>query len=160
MIYNRMNNAKNSTDNQPHSFGYHPEVVERKRQKPRFGINVGSASILLIFVILCLVSFAVLSIVSSNADNKLTEKVLSRTTAYYDACNSAQKSLAGLDSVLQSQYAISADSKEYFSKVGHTKSYAITITDLQTLYVQVEILYPMKTGEKFYRIVSWQTVTE
>ena len=35
-------------------------------------MNIGSASILLVFVILCLVSFAVLSIVSANADSKLS----------------------------------------------------------------------------------------
>ena len=49
-------------------------------------MNIGSASILLVFVILCLVSFAVLSIVSANADSRLSTRVLERTTAYYDAC--------------------------------------------------------------------------
>ena len=52
-------------------------------------MNIGSASILLVFVILCLVSFAVLSIVSANADSRLSTRVLERTTAYYDACNQA-----------------------------------------------------------------------
>lgn len=130
------------------------------RQKPRFGVNVGSASILLIFVILCLVSFAVLSIVSSNADNKLTQRVLDRTTAYYEACNSAQESLAGLDNVLKAQYASSTDSDEYFATVGHTKSYAIPITDAQTLLVQVTILYPEDDNDTFYKVTGWQTVTE
>lgn len=130
------------------------------KQKPRFGVNVGSASILLIFVILCLVSFAVLSIVSSNADNKLTQRVLDRTTAYYEACNSAQESLAGLDNVLKAQYASSTDSDEYFAAVGHTKSYAIPITDAQTLLVQVTILYPEDANDTFYKVTGWQTVTE
>ena len=130
------------------------------RQKPRFGVNVGSASILLIFVILCLVSFAVLSIVSSTADNKLTQRVLDRTTAYYEACNSAQESLAGLDTVLKAQYASSTDSDEYFAAVGHTTSYAIHITDAQTLLVQVTILYPEDANDTFYKVTGWQTVTE
>ena len=60
-------------------------------------MNIGSASILLVFVILCLVSFAVLSIVSANADSKLSARVLERTTAYYAACNQAEQSLAGMD---------------------------------------------------------------
>ena len=66
-------------------------------KKKQFGMNIGSASILLVFVILCLVSFAVLSIVSANADSKLSNRVLERTTAYYDACNQAEQSLAGMD---------------------------------------------------------------
>ena len=70
-------------------------------------MNIGSASILLVFVILCLVSFAVLSIVSANADSKLSARVLERTTAYYAACNQAEQSLAGMDKTLQRMYASS-----------------------------------------------------
>ena len=67
-------------------------------------MNIGSASILLVFVILCLVSFAVLSIVSANADSRLSTRVLERTTAYYDACNQAEQSLAGMDNTLRRVY--------------------------------------------------------
>lgn len=61
--------------------------MSNSSKKKQFGMNIGSASILLVFVILCLVSFAVLSIVSANADSRLSTRVLERTTAYYDACN-------------------------------------------------------------------------
>lgn len=43
--------------------------MSNSSKKKQFGMNIGSASILLVFVILCLVSFAVLSIVSANADS-------------------------------------------------------------------------------------------
>jgi len=39
--------------------------MSNSSKKRQFGMNIGSASILLVFVILCLVSFAVLSIVSA-----------------------------------------------------------------------------------------------
>lgn len=68
--------------------------MSNSSKKKQFGMNIGSASILLVFVILCLVSFAVLSIVSANADSRLSTRVLERTTAYYDACNQAEQSLA------------------------------------------------------------------
>ena len=125
-----------------------------------FGMNIGSASILLIFVILCLVSFAVLSIVSANADNKLTQKILNRTTAYYEACNSAEASLAAVDETLRSIYLSSDNADSYFQMVGHSKSYAIPITDLQTLQVTIEILYPTQDDDTFYRITNWQVITE
>ena len=55
--------------------------MSNSSKKKQFGMNIGSASILLVFVILCLVSFAVLSIVSANADSRLSTRVLERTTA-------------------------------------------------------------------------------
>ena len=75
--------------------------MSNSSKKKQFGMNIGSASILLVFVILCLVSFAVLSTVSANADSKLSTRVLERTTAYYNACNQAEPSLAGMDKTLK-----------------------------------------------------------
>lgn len=90
-------------------------------------MNIGSASILLVFVILCLVSFAVLSIVSANADSRLSTRVLERTTAYYDACNQAEQSLAGMDNTLRRVYEASDSEDAYYGSVGHGKSYVIPI---------------------------------
>ena len=106
--------------------------MNNSSRKKQFGMNIGSASILLVFVILCLVSFAVLSIVSANADSKLSARVLERTTAYYAACNQAEQSLAGMDKTLQRMYASSGSEEAYFVAVGHGKSYVIPISDLQT----------------------------
>lgn len=131
----------------------------QKKSGPEFHINVGSSSILLIFVILCLVSFATLSIVSANADAKLSRKVVERTTAYYEACNEAQADIASLDDTLKAIYADSFDEDEYYMAVGHKKTYIFTISDLQTLSVSLDILYPEKTGETFYRITSWRVLT-
>ena len=125
-------------------------------KKKQFGMNIGSASILLVFVILCLVSFAVLSIVSANADSKLSTRVLERTTAYYTACNQAADSLAGLDKTLTRIYRNTDSEEAYFSSVGHNKSYVIPISELQSLQVTVEILYPVSAEDTFYRITSWQ----
>lgn len=125
----------------------------------RFGMNIGSSSILLIFVILCLVSFAALSIVSANADHKLSRKILDRTAAYYDACNQAEASLASVDSTLSRIYASSESEEDYFSTAGRAKSFTIPISDLQTLEVEIAILYPQETGEPYYSIMSWKVLT-
>ena len=119
-------------------------------------MNIGSASILLVFVILCLVSFAVLSIVSANADNKLSARVLERTSAYYAACNQAEQSLAGMDNTLRRIYASSDSEDAYFASVGHGKSYVIPISDLQSLQVTIDSLYPQTDDDSFYRITAWQ----
>lgn len=127
-------------------------------KKKQFGMNIGSASILLVFVILCLVSFAVLSIVSANADSKLSTRVLERTTAYYTACNQAEQSLAGMDHTLRRIYESSDSEEAYFASVGHGKSYVIPISDLQSLQVTIEILYPGTAEDSFYKITAWQVL--
>lgn len=129
-----------------------------QKKKLNFGLNVGSSSIIVIFVILCLVSFATLSIVSANADKKLTAKVLERTTAYYNACNEAEEALAGVDATLIDVYKNSSNAEEYFDTVGHKKSYSIIISDLQILQVNIDILYPNSDEDTFYRIANWQVV--
>lgn len=132
--------------------------MRNSSKKKQFGMNIGSASILLVFVILCLVSFAVLSIVSANADSKLSTRVLERTTAYYTACNQAEQSLAGMDHTLRRIYESSDSEEAYFASVGHGKSYVIPISDLQSLQVTIEILYPVTAEDSFYKITAWQVL--
>lgn len=129
------------------------------KNKLSFGLNVGSSSILLVFVLLCLVLFAALSIISANADNKLTKKVLERTTAYYTACNDAELTLSELDESLVTAYKNSIDETDYFSKVGHQQSYTFPISDLQYLKVDVEITYPKNDKDTFYFVKKWQVVS-
>ena len=124
------------------------------------GINIGSASMLLIFVILCLVSFAALSIVSAYADSRLTAKITDRTSAYYAACNSAQEALADMDCVLSAQYQAAGTEEAYFQAVGRSKSFSAPVSENQLLLVSVEILYPLSPEDTFYRITRWQLVTE
>lgn len=133
--------------------------TSQNKNGPSFGLNIGSSSILMIFVILCLVSFAALSTVSANADHKLSSKVLSRTTAYYNACNEAEKALADLDNTLATVYSSASNADDYFATVGHNKSYTFPISDLQTLQVNIEILYPDSDEDTFYLVTSWQTQT-
>lgn len=132
--------------------------MSNSSKKKQFGMNIGSASILLVFVILCLVSFAVLSIVSANADSRLSTRVLERTTAYYAACNQAEHSLAGMDNTLRRVYEASDSEDAYYGSVGHGKSYVIPISDLQSLQVTIEILYPLSADDTFYRITAWQVL--
>lgn len=127
-----------------------------KKKTP--GINIGSSSILLIFIILCLISFASLSIVSSNADYKLGQKIIKRTTAYYNACNEAEKTIAEIDATLSDVYSKVANEKEYFDTVGHEKDFLIVISDLQNLSIELEILYPKEKGDSFYKLKSKQVI--
>lgn len=124
-----------------------------------FGVNIGSSSILLIFIVLCLVSFAALAISSAYTDKSLSEKVENRTLSYYEACNQAERSLAQIDATLMSVYADAPDEEAYFKVVGHSKTYAVPISDLQTLEIVIDIKYPTHPEDTFYEIKSWRVLT-
>ena len=125
-----------------------------------YGANVGSSSILLIFILLCLVSFAALSIVSANADMKLSDKVVSRTTSYYEACNLAEEELSTLDSTLWDAYNTTTCKEEYFNLVGQNKIITIPTNEGENLVVEVDILYPEQTGDTCYKIESYKLLRE
>ncbi|MBR5970558.1 MAG: hypothetical protein IK016_09480 [Lachnospiraceae bacterium] len=61
------------------------------RQRRGYQLHVGTASILLVFLTLCLSSFAVLTLVNANADKRLSDKLAARTKAYYEAVSEAER---------------------------------------------------------------------
>ena len=73
----------------------------------RFGVNSGISLFLVLLVIMCLVSFASLSLTSALADMRLSEKYARQVEWYYSARNEAQRDLAALN--LEGGDTISAD---------------------------------------------------
>lgn len=71
------------------------------KKKGSFKMGVGISSLLLIFVVLCLTTFAVLSYLTANADHKLTDKTGDTVSAYYAADGAAQQKLADIDDALK-----------------------------------------------------------
>lgn len=130
-----------------------------KRQKSTFGVNVGTSSLLLVFVILCLVSFATLSLVSANADQKLNQKIIDKNAAYYNACNSAEEKLSSIDATLMNIYLEAGSAEEYFNQAGEYIDFAIPISDIQSLSVSVKIKYPSNEGDTLYDIEKWNIIT-
>lgn len=61
----------------------------KKKNKKFYPYSLGSCSILLIFVIICLTTFAGLSLVSANSDYKMSQKTAENTTQYYRADHEA-----------------------------------------------------------------------
>ena len=121
-------------------------------------LSIGSSSLLVVFLVLCLVIFAMLTLTGAQSDYRFSRQLADRRTAYYAACNQAEQSLAGMDKTLQRMYASSDSEEAYFVAVGHGKSYVIPISDLQTLQVTIEILYPESDEDTFYRITAWQVL--
>lgn len=130
------------------------------RDKTQFSMNIGLPSILLIFVILCLISFGVLSLVSANSDLRLSKKVLNRSSCYYETCNEAEEMLAEVQRQLLEAY-LACDSMEVYQvKIQSIPtSYSYPISDLQDLKITLRFLYPANRDDDFYQIEAWQIVT-
>lgn len=62
---------------------------------------MGAPSLVMIFVVLCLVCFASLSMVSANADMRLAKRTGENTAAWYKADGEAQKKLQKLEGMLE-----------------------------------------------------------
>ena len=71
------------------------------KQKTEFHFGVGASSILMIFTVLCLTVFSVLTFSTARADQRLTEKALDGTREYYAADRQAEETLARIDGILE-----------------------------------------------------------
>lgn len=130
-------------------------------KKHEFTMNIGLPSIMLIFVVLCLISFGVLSLVSANADRKLSQKVLDRSAAYYDACNSAEEKLCEIDTALKNAYQENSDRAAYISAISSLPTeFTFEISQIQYLEMTLSYLYPDSTEDPYYLLQSWRVVTK
>ena len=150
--------------------------MENNKKKFTSGLNVGSSSILVTFVLLCLVTFAALSFVSANADFKLAQKTADRTKAYYAANNKAEVYLLNADSLLTKHYVGCRDIIEYYEGIDPLFSdndsinveeidediflnYSIPISDSQEIQVTLRVIYPNSEDQDMFEITRWETVS-
>lgn len=146
-----------------------------KKKTFKAGMNVGSSSILVTFVLLCIVTFAALSFVSANADNKLAKQTAERISDYYIADNSAEVKLANIDGQLR-LLANDTDETAYFNDVKNLFSdsdlysliledddilihYEEPISDSQKLSVTLRVIYPESEDACAFEITEWQSYT-
>lgn len=152
-----------------------------KQKKDSF-INIGFSSIIMVFIMICLVTFATLSVLTAHSDYQLSKKASDKTTAYYAADSIAREELAAIDSALFEVYNASASSEDYFQQILAEDfikelpqsnsnitikqtdtlpviTYEIPVSNVQTLHVALKIQYPQTGSECFSTIIRWQTVT-
>ena len=67
--------------------------------KKRFG-SMGASSVLMIFIVLCLTAFGVLSLVSARSDLRLTNRALTAAEEYYAADARTEALLSAVDQKL------------------------------------------------------------
>ena len=90
----------------------------KKEERP-LGLNIGSASIIMIFAILCLTVFSALSLVTSVSEKKTAQRFADETAAYYEADSEAVKiknsMQAAIDAGSTPQQAAAANNAQYLT---------------------------------------------
>ena len=89
--------------------------MKKKTSRPL--LTAGTSTLLLIFLSLCLLTFAVLSLLSARADRNLSRKTADRTTAYYEACNQAENRIGEIDGILEKIWKNTEGKEMYFQEI-------------------------------------------
>jgi hypothetical protein len=72
------------------------------KQKFKMPLGLGGPSIIMIFIILCLITLGSLALLTANNDWQLTQKTAQSVSAYYEADNKAEEQLADIEAKLKS----------------------------------------------------------
>ena len=152
-------------------------------------VNIGSSLLLVIFLVLCLVTFATLSLSSARSDYGIksgaygfSSRLAERKTDYYRASSQAETILDQIDTVLAEAYKDAPGT--YYSTVEKklsaltpvvdtddvvlevnisakkpSVSYQVPVNDKQFLSVVLELL-PADEEDGFYRVTQWKVVSQ
>lgn len=112
-----------------------------KREAPP---AVGGSSLLVIFAVLCLTIFALLSLSTVQADRRMAEASYQAVQGYYEADTEAELILANLRS---------GNLPDNVTKKDNLYSYTCQVSETQVLEVEVQIT------EDSYRVLRWQLVS-
>lgn len=152
--------------------------MSKKNHNNGLGVsNFGFSTILLAFVMICIVTISAVSLLTANSDYKLSKKVAEKSKAYYLAEEEAYQILAEVDSLLADSYVRTSNEYDYYKSVEtalsalgygtyeknaaeYTYSYEVSISDNQVLNVVLLLNYPNSNNDTFYEINTWQSEYE
>jgi hypothetical protein len=146
--------------------------------KKKFPVtNIGTVSLLMIFIVLCMVIFAALSLSGAAADYRFSEKLATQNSLYYEASDKAEVLLAQIDEILIRESKDSPSVSDYHSRLsdavadldaedaddisldGDVLSYTIPENDRLALSVSLRITDPENiSSDGRYEIVSWKEI--
>ena len=133
--------------------------------------NIGSVSLLMTFIVLCMAIFAALSLSGALTEYRYSQRIAQHNTDYYHASDQAVGMLKNIDGILKNAYEQDPDHyyetvEEQLSPIVHTDTdfttevpsvtYEVPIHDSQALKVVLVLNPPGQMEEGYYRITSWQ----
>lgn len=141
-------------------------------------VNIGSASLLVVFLVLCFLSFASLSLSSATNDYSFASRMAGKVSEYYEASNQAEEFTASMDQMLEHAYAEANAQEDAYYKaleayIGHgdigirympygasgadrpVLSYEVPIGESEALLVELLVCSPEKDG-CYYQVLTWK----
>ena len=148
-------------------------------QRERSFSNFGFSTILISFTMICIVTFLALSLITANADYRLSKKTAEKTKEYYAAEETAYNGIADIAGLLKSAYSQSTKKRTYEKRAGSlirsyreaTSSFqldidtanavncTVPVSETQTLNFTLQICYPPESDNAFYHLTDWQVCT-
>ena len=121
---------------------------KQSEKAPAPFFNIGASSLLVIFLILCLVTFAILTLTSAKSDADFAEKLAYHKTNYYAACNTAESTLDEIDAILADAWqlsdtdtgknSINNDSSQPDSTSNDSSQPGLTSSDTAAVFTEIE----------------------
>ena len=121
---------------------------KQSEKAPAPFFNIGASSLLVIFLILCLVTFAILTLTSAKSDADFAEKLAHHKMNYYAACNTAESTLDEIDAVLADAWqlsdtdtgknSINNDSSQPDSTSNDSSQPDLTSSDAAAVFTEIE----------------------
>lgn len=148
--------------------------MKKDKQQSSF-VNIGSSSLLIIFLILSLVTFAILSLSGAKSDYSFSQRLANHKTAYYEASNQAERILGQIDEALISCSASCEKQASYAVAVSEALdgqqlegipiqaeegsiTFSVPMEGDQALLVKLEVTDYI-TAETYYTIKTWQIIS-
>lgn len=122
--------------------------MAEKKARRSLPSALGATTLLVVFAVLCLTVFALLSLSTVQADSRLAQRSREAVEEYYAADTLAQETLARLRR---------GECPAGVTVAGAVASYTVPISETQELRVEVELdrlLLDMETDG--YRVLRWQ----
>lgn len=121
---------------------------KQSEKAPAPFFNIGASSLLVIFLILCLVTFAILTLTSAKSDADFAEKLAHHKMNYYAACNTAESTLDEIDAILADAWqlsdtdtgknSINNDSSQPDSTSNDSSQPDLTSNDTAAVFTEIE----------------------
>lgn len=114
-----------------------------------FHIGTGVTSIIMIFVVLCLTTFAILSYSSANADYRISDESSNYIKKYYQIRNMATREVADINEVICEKYKETDNVSEILEEV---KTLGYTVEDTNII-----LSYDISEKQKYMVVLNIDT---
>lgn len=117
-------------------------------------VHMGTTSILTVFVILCMVTFAALSLLTASRNAQYNDQVRERTDAYYQAVSRAYQEIADIDRTLQEYWTDGA-----WEQAQPEYSFNVPIDETSELSVRLTTHEPDVEDASLYTISEFAEIS-